>query len=258
MFSVVAEIAFGGFVVGLLIGLTGMGGGLVMTPLMIFLFGVKPSVAIGTDLIYASLTKIVGAWQHWKQKTVDFFAVRWLAVGSVPGALLGVLAVSLISRHTGQEVNQVMGRILGITYLLVAGLMIWRIVAKRKQPATQPAPSRWKMVVLGAVTGFLVGLTSVGSGTLIMAVLVMVYPISIAKLVGTDITQAVLVTGVAGLAHLSIGNVNLPLVANLLVGSIPGIWIGSKLTARLPEVAVRIGVIALLFFSGWKLLNVLG
>lgn len=252
------EIALGGFVVGLLIGLTGMGGGLVMTPMMIFLFGVSPTVAVGTDLLYASITKMFGAWQHWRQKTVDWTVVKYLSQGSVPGALAGVLTMMFLQGTFAHSVEGIIGKVLGATYLLVAVLMIWRMVKKpadvKTQPDGQPVPPRRKMLLLGVVAGYIVGLTSVGSGTLFMALLVMIYPIAVARLVGTDIVQAVLVTGVAGIAHFAIGNVNLLMVGQLLIGSIPGILIGSRMTTKVPELAVRACLFLMIFLSGFKML----
>lgn len=249
----------GGFLVGLLIGMTGMGGGLIMTPLLIFLLGVPPTTAIGTDLVYASVTKLFGAWQHWRQKTIDFSVVKWLTVGSLPGALSGVwIIMQLRNQLELQQVNSMIGNMLGIAYLGIAILMMWRLFQTQKvSHATvcpQSVPKR-KLIILGVAGGLLVGMTSVGSGTLFMAFLLMIYPIATAKLVGTDIMQAIFVTGIAGAAHFSIGNVNGWLVLTLLAGSIPGILIGSKLTARLPEFAIRTGLMVMLVLSGMKLLH---
>jgi len=251
------EISFGGFVVGLLVGLTGMGGGLVMTPMMIFLFGVNPTLAIGTDLVYSSVTKMFGSWQHWRQKTVDWAVVKFLSIGSVPGALLGVLAMMLLQHNFAETVESIVGKLLGVTYLLIALLMVYRMVSRRKgddRPAGGIVPPKRKMIVLGVFAGFVVGLTSVGSGTLFMAVLLMIYPVAVARLVGTDIVQAVLVTGVAGIAHLWAGNVDLGLVGMLLLGSVPGILIGSRMTTKVPERAVRACLFVMIFLSGFKML----
>ncbi|ASS73959.1 hypothetical protein CIG75_02485 [Tumebacillus algifaecis] len=251
------EVSLGGFVVGLLIGLTGMGGGLVMTPMMIFLFGVSPTVAVGTDLLYASITKMFGAWQHWRQKTVDWTVVKLLSIGSVPGALLGSLTILFLQHHFVDSVEGVVGRMLGFTYLLVAVVMVLRMF-KTSQQADKSAepikPHPRKMITLGLFGGFIVGLTSVGSGTLFMAFLLLIYPVAASRLVGTDIVQAVMVTGVAGLAHFAIGNVNLPLVGSLLIGSIPGILIGSRMSLKVPELAVRTCLFLMICLSGFKML----
>ncbi len=251
------EVSLGGFVVGLLIGMTGMGGGLVMTPMMIFLFGVAPTVAVGTDLLYASITKLFGGWQHWRQKTVDWQVVKLLSIGSLPGALLGSMAILYLQTLYIESVEGIVGRLLGLTYLLIAAVMIVRMfrTGKRAQEAPEPIkPDKRKMIALGLVGGFIVGMTSVGSGTLFMAVLLMIYPVAASRLVGTDIVQAVLVTGVAGIAHFAIGNVNLSMVGNLLIGSIPGILIGSRMSLKIPELAVRSCLFLMICLSGLKML----
>ncbi|TCP57859.1 hypothetical protein EV586_102305 [Tumebacillus sp. BK434] len=251
------EVSLGGFVVGLLIGLTGMGGGLVMTPMMIFLFGVSPTVAVGTDLLYASITKIFGGYQHWRQKTVDWTVVKLLSIGSVPGAFLGSMTILYLQSLYVDSVEGIVGRMLGFTYLLIAFVMIFRMFKKQKTAADNGEPikpDKKKMITLGLIGGFIVGLTSVGSGTLFMAFLLLIYPVAASRLVGTDIVQAVLVTGVAGIAHLAIGNVNLPLVGFLLLGSIPGILIGSRMSLKIPELAVRSCLFLMIFLSGFKML----
>lgn len=252
------KVSLGGLIVGILIGLTGMGGGSVMTPIMIFLFHMHPAVAVGTDLVYASVTKVVGAIQHIRQKTVDFAALKFLSIGSVPGAIFGSALVGYMELHLPiQHVNTIIGQMLGAVYILLVIAMIWRWWAIKTDRQLKVAPTRLpkgKLVVLGLVAGCVVGLTSVGSGALYIAVLGLIYPIASAKMVGTDITQAVLVTGVAGIAHLAFGNVNLLMVASLLLGSIPGILIGSRLTVRIPESAVRLCMMMMLCWSGWNLL----
>jgi uncharacterized protein len=252
------EVSLGGLVVGLLVGMTGMGGALVMTPMMIFLFGINPTVAVGTDLLYSSITKIFGAWQHWRQKTVDWTVVKQLSMGSVPGALCGVVTMYYLQKTFAGDVQSIIGKLLGATYLLIGAVMVWRMVISKRRNATQNAedikPDKRKMIILGIVAGYVVGLTSVGSGTLFVAVLVMIYPVAVARLVGTDIVQAVLVTGVAGLAHFFIGNVNWHMVLQLLIGSIPGILIGSRLTTRVPELAIRTSLLLMICLSGLKML----
>lgn len=248
-----------GFLVGLLTGMTGMGGGLIMTPVLIFLLGVSPATAVGTDLIYASVTKLFGAWQHWRQKTIDFTVVQWLTAGSLPGALAGVWVVmELQNRLNLQQVNSIIGKMLGIAYMAIAVLMLWHIIQKRRKQNISAAPQgvpKGRLILLGFVGGLLVATTSIGSGTLFMAMLLLIYPISAARLVGTDIMQAVFVTGVAGLGHFYIGNVDSWLVVSLLAGSIPGILLGSRLTTRLPEIAIRTGLLIMLLASGMKLLH---
>lgn len=270
------EVSIGGFTVGLIMGMTGMGGALIMTPMMIFLFGVSPSVAVGTDLIYSSITKLFGAYQHWRQKTVDLTLVKWLSAGSIPGALIGVLLIFYLQHHLNvTQFNGTIGKLLGVIYLLIAGLMLYRFLkskpgaitpgetapgatapgATTPGPSSLPYPPKSRLLAIGAAGGFVVGMTSVGSGTLFIALLLFVYPIASNKLVGTDLLQAVLITGTAGLAHLYIGNVNLKLVMELLIGSIPGILIGSRLTMKAPDIAIRAALMLMLVLSGMKFLN---
>lgn len=250
------DLTISGFIVGLLIGLTGMGGGLVMTPMMILLFGVNPTVAVGSDLLYASITKIFGAWQHWRQRTVDWKVVKMLSTGSVPGALAGVLTMMTLQHFYAHTVESITSRMLGGVYLLVSIVMIWRIFRHPTKPRDSEAvqPKRNKIMLLGLIAGYIVGLTSVGSGTLFMAGLVLLYPVRSALLIGTDIVQAVIVTGVSGLAHLAIGNVNVPLVGQLLLGSIPGILIGSSLTTKVPDRALRFCLLTIICLTGIQML----
>jgi uncharacterized membrane protein YfcA len=258
-------VTFVGWVVGLVVGMTGMGGGLIMTPLMILFFGVAPSVAVGTDLIYSSITKIFGTWQHWRQKTIDLSIVKALAKGSVPGALLGVGILDVLRHVLKLNVFQhVVTQILGITYIAITVWMIWNSIANRRAKNTQLETAstaadavklRRRTTLLGWAAGTLVGMTSVGSGSLFMAFLLVMYPLPAKVLVGTDILQAVMVTGVAGLAHLASGNVNIPLALNLLVGSIPGILMGSRLGFKIPDVAVRICLLGLLMATGLQMLG---
>ncbi|MBX6353050.1 MAG: sulfite exporter TauE/SafE family protein [Thermoflavifilum sp.] len=253
------QVTLGGLVVGLLIGLTGMGGGSVMTPMMIFLFHMHPTVAVGTDLVYSCITKIAGAIQHIRQKTVDFKALGWMSVGSVPGALAGSLVVGYLQqRYPISHVDGIVGQTLGGVYILIVLAMAWRWwwQTRRKQPVPEPVRvPRLALAILGVTAGFVVGLTSVGSGALFISVIAMIYPIAAARLVGTDITEGVLVTGVAGAAHWAFGNVNLPMVASLLLGSVPGILIGSRLTIRVPEGLVRACLMIMLGWSSYTLLT---
>lgn len=255
------EASIGGFVVGLLIGMTGMGGALIMTPMMIFIFGIHPTLAVGTDLVYACITKIFGSIQHYRQKTIDWTVVKYLCTGSLTGALLGAITiVACKTYYYGSEhmLENSIKEILGITYLIVASIMICRLyiqLAKKEIKAPQITPNTpKKLIFLGIIGGYIVGLTSVGSGTLFIAGLVLIYPLRSAYLVGTDIVQAVIVTGVAGLVHFSVGNVDIRLVGWLLLGSIPGILIGSRITTKVPDLFLRICMIILICLSGFKLL----
>lgn len=247
-----------GFLVGGLVGLTGMGGGLLMTPLLIVLYGFSPSMAIGTDLMYASITKWVGGWQHLRQNSVHLSLVGKLALGSIPGSLLGVGMIALLNRFTQVDVDHLLGQLLGFTFIGVALFMIYHLLAGRitrsPEPSALTGGDRLRFIILGFVGGMLVGLTSVGSGTVFMAALLLFSRLPPALLVGTDIFHGAILTTVAGLAHLSIGTVDLGFLIPLLLGSIPGIILGSRLTLRVPEHLVRIFLVFILFLTGLKLI----
>jgi uncharacterized membrane protein YfcA len=251
-----APLVAAGFVVGLLVGLTGMGGGAVMTPFLISVVGVGPVVAVGTDLIYSAATKIVGAWLHARQRTVDFALVKRLAMGSVPAGLAAVGVIRLLP-SVGLDADQAVRRALGAVLILVAVAMLCRIFAVRERTLSE----RWRTalegrgtVVAGAVVGALVGFTSVGSGALLVPFLICVYPLSPAKVVGTDIFHAAILVSVTGLAHAQGGSVNWALAVTLLAGSITGVSIGTWIAPRAPVRVLRVGLASLLLLTGLSLM----
>lgn len=245
-----------GFLVGLLVGLTGMGGGAVMTPFLISVVGISPVLAVGTDLIYSAATKIVGAWLHMRQQTVDFSLVKRLAMGSVPAGLVAVGAVSLLPA-VGVDANEAVKRALGAVLVLVALVMLCRIFAMRERPFSE----RWRValeghgtVAAGVIVGALVGFTSVGSGALLVPFLICVYPLSPAKVVGTDVFHAAILVTVTGLAHAQGGAVDWVLAATLLAGSIPGVSLGTWAAPRAPVRILRAGLASLLLITGLSLM----
>ena len=243
-----------GLGVGVLIGLTGIGGGILMLPLLILGFGLPPSVAIGTDVTYAALTKLIGTWQHWRQGTVDRPLVRDLALGSLPASLLAVWLISWIYQRYASMAELWLSRAIGITMFLAALVMLRRLPQGREPAGSLPVPYRPHLIVLiGAVGGFLVGLTSVGSGSLILALLVLVTSLSPERLVGTDIAHATVLLSVTALAHLYAGRVDLTTVGLLLMGSIPGVLVGSRLTLRVPRRALQTGLAGLLVILAFRL-----
>jgi uncharacterized membrane protein YfcA len=251
-----AGLVGAGFFVGLLVGLTGMGGGAVMTPFLISVVGISPVLAVGTDLIYSAATKIVGAWLHMRQHTVDFALVRRLAVGSVPAGLAAVLAVRFLPT-VGVDANEAVKRALGIVLVLVAIIMLFRIFATRERQI----PERWRTalggrgtIAAGAVVGALVGFTSVGSGALLVPFLIWVYPLSPAMVVGTDVFHAAILVSVTGLAHAQGGAVDWMLAGSLLAGSIPGVSIGTWIAPRAPARVLRAGLASLLLITGLNLM----
>jgi uncharacterized membrane protein YfcA len=249
-----------GVMVGFLVGLTGMGGGAVMTPVLILLGGVQPIVAVGTDLIWGTVTKAVGAAVHYRQGNVNFGIVGRLALGSVPGALLGVAVLAhLNARHGSAPVNAVVVRTLGVALIAVGCSLFFRVVrgagsdARTEENSLIPNP--WITTAVGAVVGFLVSITSVGSGSLIVASLLILYPtLRLSRIVGSDILHGVILVAVAGFSHLRMGHVNYALLLSLLAGSIPGVWLGSRMSSMFPEKALRPVLGTTLLVLGWKLL----
>jgi len=241
-----------GFGVGALVGLTGVGGGSLMAPIMILLFGIAPSIAVGTDLWFAAITKIFGAWIHGKKGTIDKQILRLMFCGSLPAAILTL--IWLYVTGTGQSHNQLMFKTLGATLILTSVAAVFRkrvhAFGERMRGSRsiefrslQPALT----VLAGAILGFLVTFTSIGAGALGAVMLLYLYPVRLtaSSLVGTDIIHAIPLTILAGTGHLLLGNVNYGLLIGLLLGSIPGIVIGSFASTHVPERIVR-SVIALM------------
>ena len=245
-----------GFVVGLLVGLTGVGGGSLMTPILLIFFNVKAAVAVGTDLLYASLTKSVGIFAHGKLGNIDWKMVRLLAYGSLPASIVTLLYLKNMDIASDSAVADIKFW-LGIALLLTSVSVIFRNqLAKLSKtghwinPKYVPALT----VVLGAILGFLVTLTSVGAGALGVTALLILYPkVNITKIVGSDVAHAVPLTLVAGLGHASLGTVDYSLLGTLLIGSIPGIWIGSHLSSKVAEHWIRVILALILVYVGQKL-----
>jgi uncharacterized membrane protein YfcA len=249
--------AISGLLVGLLVGLTGVGGGSLMTPLLILLFGFHPSTAVGTDLLYASGAKSVGTLVHGANKTVDWNITGRMALGSIPATILTVAALYALHVH-GDAASKLISTVLGFALVLTAVTLLFRarIFAFAARRAVEPGPRATAIltIVLGAVLGVLITLSSVGAGAIGVTVLIFLYPrMPVARIVGSDIAHAVPLTLIAGAGHLALGSVNLPLLGSLLVGSIPGIIVGSQLTARIPERVLRPLLAGTLILVGTKL-----
>jgi uncharacterized membrane protein YfcA len=250
-----------GLLIGALVGLTGMGGGSLMTPILVIVFGFKPTYAVGTDILHGAIFKSFGAARHRRLGTVHARLALWMFVGSGPLSLVGVALASWIKHHYGDTAQTVEGYAVGAA--LVAGgigFLLKSFVKRGIRPDDSPflLARRDKVVAvaIGATFGFVVGLTSVGSGTFFGLVMVFVYPLTLPKIVGTDIAHAAALLWVAGIGHLVSGNVDLHATAWLLLGSIPGVLISSRFTLRLPDVALRVALGTVLTLSGLKLLNV--
>src|SRR5262249_25593171 len=228
---------------GVLVGLTGMGGGSLMTPILVIVFGFKPTYAVGTDILHGAVFKSFGAVRHRRLGNVHARLTLWMFLGSGPMSLLGVAVASWL----GDSVQSDLSYAIGVALIFGAvGLVLKTFVKRGVQPSeagfVMQRKDKVRAVILGAVFGFVVGLTSVGSGTFFGLVMVMIYPLTIAKIVGTDIFHAAALLWVAGFGHLVQGNVDLHAMAWLLLGSIPGIWISSRFTLHLPQDALRLGL----------------
>ncbi len=250
-----AIIAFG-LGIGILVGMTGMGGGSLMTPLLILIFGIQPTTAIGTDIFYSAVTKTVGGWRHLRMKTVNMELVKWLALGSVPAAVGGVALVSVIQDHIGEaRLDSLVYAVLGGTLLMVGVVTLTRAVILRNLVDERDrfeVERRHKIaaVAIGATTGFVIGITSAGSGTVIAILLIAVYRLAPKKVVGTDVFHAAVLLWAAGIAHWVGGNVDFALAGNILIGSVPGVVIGAALSSRAPQGFIRTALGVVLIGSG--------
>ncbi len=243
------------FLVGLLVGLTSMGGAALMTPFLILIVGVRPVLAVGTDLVYGSLTKMMGAWMHWRQNTVDIRTVLRLACGSLPGGALGVLLVHQM-HHSGVNPDQYLRRAIGLVLVIVALILLVRTLQSRTAQTPSGFITRHEKVLTvfwGAVVGFAVGLTSVGSGSLLAPFLMILFPGAPARVVGTDVFHAALLVTTTALFYSQAGHVDWGLVPVLLAGSVPGVLLGSYLAPRLPARTLRLGLSLVLLATGVKL-----
>lgn len=249
--------AIAGLLVGLLVGLTGVGGGSLMTPLLVLMFGVSPQTAVGTDLLYAAVTKSVGMGIHHQRHTVDWKIMRRLATGSIPAAVLSLIALNTfvhIGKNTSNVILDVLGTLLIITsigILFQRKLLAW---GATHHPVEQDK-ALWGTIGLGAFLGVAVSISSVGAGAIGVTVLLMLYRrLPVARIVGTDIAHAVPLALVAGVGHWFLGSVNFPLLLNLLIGSIPGVIVGSLMSSRAPDHLLRPALAIVLMVSGVRLL----
>lgn len=250
------HIVFIGLLVGVLVGLSGLGGGVLLLPLLILGAGVPPLVAVGSGAVFSALTKIGGSLMHYRRGNVDVKLGLAMSLGSIPAALAGVGLLALLMAEYGEDLNQILGKVIGILLIVIPAIMFLqrRLWEGEDRPLRDQLP-RWinryhGAVVTGLVGGFLVGITSVGSGSVIMVMLLLFYRLAPAVLVGTDIFHAVILTGVAGLAHFWLGTVDLPLVVWLVVGSLPGVVLGTKLTGVVPADWLRRVLLVLIFVTG--------
>jgi uncharacterized protein len=247
-----------GFLIGALVGMTGMGGGSLMTPILVLLLGFSPSVAIGTDILHGAIFKSVGAVRHRRLGNVKGRLSGWMFLGSAPTSLLGVATATWLKHRYGDSVGTVQSTILGVA-LLVGGLgLLLKALVRFREPTgpfNMTRRDRVAAVLIGLGGGFIVGLTSVGSGVFFGLTLLVLFPMRSAKVVGTDIFHAAALLWVAGFGHLVAGNVDLHAVVWLLMGSIPGVLLTSGLTLRLPDRLLRLSLSVVLVASGVRLLG---
>jgi uncharacterized membrane protein YfcA len=259
-------LAFGGLLVGIIVGLTGMGGGALMTPMLVFFFRADPLTAISSDLVASFVMKPAGALVHLRNRTVNLGLVKLLCLGSVPAAFLGAWFISLQPR--GEELDALLKTLLGLALLLAAGGLVARALFQmwqnrlplgegatrmtRPDVVIRPIPT----IMLGAAAGFVVGITSVGSGSIIIVSLLLIYPgLKASSLVGTDLTQAIPLVGAAALGHLLFGSFSLDITTSLLLGAIPGAFVGAQISSRAPGGVIRRALAVLLLASGLRLLG---
>ena len=252
-------VILAGLGVGFVVGLTGMGGGALMTPLLVLLFGVPPLTAVSSDIVAAMVMKPVGGTVHWKRGTVNLKLVGWLVAGSVPTAFLGVLLLRELG--AGPDLQAHVKLALGFALLAVTfGLVIRPLLAARRKPGDSMIPLQVKplpTLFIGIVGGLVVGLTSVGSGSLMMILLLLLYPrLKLSELVGTDLVQAVPLVASAAIGHVLFGDFELGLTGSILVGSLPGVFLGARFSSRAPDYVIRPALIVVLLASGLKLLSV--
>jgi uncharacterized membrane protein YfcA len=250
------QFVLAGLAVGILVGMTGMGGGSLMTPMLILIFGFNPKTAVGTDILHGAIFKSFGAWRHRQLGNVHTKLALWMLVGSGPLSLVGVQLASSFGNGAQNTMSEIVG-----ASLILGGL---GFLAKTYFPRSERVDDdhfaittrvRILAILIGATFGFIVGLTSVGSGTFFGLALLLLFPLSATRMVGTDLLHAALLLWIAGAGHLLHGNVDMHAIAWLLVGSIPGVLIGSHLSIRVPERALRVAFAFVLVLSGTKLLN---
>jgi len=249
-----------GLLIGGLVGLTGMGGGSLLTPILVIVFGFQPTYAVGTDILHGAVFKSFGAIKHRRLGTVHARLVFWMFLGSGPLSLLGVSLATWLTHRYGDGVQSIEAYAIGAALVLGGiGLVAKTLIKLGMQPDDAPfiltRRDRWIAFAIGAVFGFVVGLTSVGSGTFFGLVMVLVYPLTISKIVGTDIFHAAALLWVAGAGHLIAGNVDLHAMSWLLLGSIPGVLLTSNLALKVPEEGLRLGLAGVLILSGIKLID---
>jgi uncharacterized membrane protein YfcA len=251
-------VALAGLLVGFVVGLTGMGGGALMTPILVLLFKIQPLAAVSSDIVASMIMKPIGGSVHFRRGSVNKELVKWLVMGSIPSAFLGVVLLKTLGQGAGLQ--NIVKNALGVALLVVAfGLVVKPLLTRSRKPGDSMMPIQVKKLptlLIGIAGGLIVGLTSVGSGSLMIILLLMLYPsFKLSELVGTDLVQAVPLVASAALGHILFGDFKLALTASILVGAIPGVFIGAQLSSRAPDHVIRPALIIVLLASSTKLLG---
>ena len=247
-----------GLGVGILVGLTGIGGGSLMTPLLVIVIGTQPVFAVGTDIAYGAITKTLGGWRHLRSGTVDMGLSKWLAFGSVPGSVGGVVAVEHIHALHGKGLLWGVAGALLFTAAVTLGRALFVVSPQERHSVPLEGRVKAGAVALGLFLGFLLGVTSVGSGALVGLALILVFRLTPHRVVGTDVFHAAMMLWAAGLAHVVAGNIDYTLMATILIGSLPGVWIGEHLARRIPAAALRPALGCVMLGSGLGVLTKVG
>jgi uncharacterized membrane protein YfcA len=261
MLGIEPEIVLFGLGVGILIGLTGIGGGSLMTPLLIIVLGIHPVVAVGTDLTYGAITKTLGGYRHLRKGTVDLGVSKWLAYGGVPGTLIGVLLVDRLHKAYGKEFDHVLiGCVAGAlmivaTVVLVRTLLLTHLAQREQHSFHFSRRAAAAAIALGFVLGLILGLTSVGSGALIGVAMIVIFKLTPQRVAGSSVFLAAVLLWVGGVAHMASGNVDYGLMGNILIGSIPGVWVGAHFVDRVPAQALRVTLSAVLLGSALAMVD---
>jgi len=258
-------LSFLSFFVGIIVGLTGVGGASLITPMLIFVFQVPASIAVSSDVVAATLMKVVGGFKRWRQQTIDLQIVKWLAFGSVPGSLMGVGILHFIKYQTNLNIDYILLRLIGGTIFFIALIALVQLVLLTFFPNLKfPQPpkldlktnvGRCQTMGIAAILGCIVGMTSVSSGSMFALVLISFFQLDSRKLVGTDISQAAILLLFTSLGHLSLGTVNWSLVIPIWLGSVPGVLVGAKFCQMVPQRPLRLVIYTLLVMVSWKLVD---
>jgi uncharacterized membrane protein YfcA len=252
-------VTVAGALVGFVVGLTGMGGGALMTPILVLLFGIQPLAAVSSDIVASMVMKPIGGGVHWRRGTVKTGLVKWLALGSIPSAFIGVLLLKKLG--AGPDLQLRVKTALGIALLVVSiGLVVRPFLAAKRRVGDSQIPfevKRLPTLLIGIIGGIVVGLTSVGSGSLMIVLLLVLYPrLSLRELVGTDLVQAIPLVTSAAVGHLMFGDFHLGLTGSILIGSVPGVFVGARFSSRAPDTVIRPALIVVLVVSGLKLVGI--